>query len=85
MEVRVSIYHMQGKASIWWDKMVKLKGIDEGKISWRKFKKYFQKEYLSKHYYDIKVEELFELKLGTMAMEAHEKKIYRTFELCGLH
>ena len=41
MEARVSIYHLQGKASIWWDQLVKLKDIDEEKISWRKFKKYF--------------------------------------------
>ena len=64
MEARESIYHLQGKASIWWDQLVKLKDINEDKISWRKFKKYFQKEYLSKHYYDKKMEELFEIKLG---------------------
>ena len=51
-----------------------MKDIDEDKISWRKFKKYFQKEYLSEHYYDKKMEEFFELKLGSMTMEAYEKK-----------
>ena len=74
MEARVAIYHLQGKATIWWDQLVKLKDIDEDKTSWRKFKKYFQKEYLSEHYYDKKMEELFELKLGSMTMEAYEKK-----------
>ena len=39
MEARAAIYHLQGKASIWWDQLVKLKEIDEDKISWRKFKK----------------------------------------------
>ena len=39
MEARVAIYHLQGKATIWWDQLVKLKDIDEDKISWRKFKK----------------------------------------------
>ena len=73
MEARVAIYHLQGKASIWWDELVKLKDIDEEKIYWRKFKKYFQKESLSEHYYDKKMEELFELKLGSMTMEAYEK------------
>ena len=75
MEERVAIYHLQGKASIWWDKLVKLKDIDEDKISWRNFKKYFKKEYLSKHYYDKMMEELFELNLGSMTMESYEKKI----------
>ena len=75
MEARVSIfYHLQGKASIWWDQLVKLKDIDVGKISWMNFKKYFKKEYLSEHYYDKKMEEFFELKLGSMTMEAYEKK-----------
>ena len=74
MEARVAIYHLQGKSSIWWDQLVKLEDIDENKISWRKFKKYFQKEYLSEHYYDKKMEELFELKLRSMTMEAYEKK-----------
>ena len=74
MEERVSIYHLQGKASIWWDRLVKLKDIDEEKISLRKFNKYFHKEYISNKYYDKKMEELFELKLGSVTMEAYEKK-----------
>ena len=41
MEARVAIYHLQGKETIWWDPLVKLKDIDEDKTSWRKFKKYF--------------------------------------------
>ena len=44
------------------------------KIYWRKFKKYLQKEYIFEHYYDKNMEELFELKLGSMTMEAYEKK-----------
>ena len=61
MEARVAIYHLQGKATIWWDQLVKLKDIDKDKISWRKFNKYFQKEYLSEHYYDKKMEEFLSL------------------------
>ena len=33
MEARVAIYYLQGKASIWRDQLVKLKDIDEDKIS----------------------------------------------------
>ena len=50
-----------------------MKDIDEYRISWRKLKKYFRKEYLREHYYDKKMEEFFELKLGSMTMEAYEK------------
>ena len=73
MEARVAIYHFQGKASIWWGQLVKLKDIDEGKISWRKFKKYFQKVYLFEHYYDNKMEDFCEIKLGSMAVDSYEK------------
>jgi hypothetical protein len=38
-----------------------------------KFKKYFQKKYLSKHYYDRKMKEFFELKLGSMTMDEYER------------
>ena len=38
------------------------------------FKKYFQQEYLSKKYYDNKMEELFELKLGNLTMDVYEKR-----------
>ena len=31
-------------------------------------------EYLFEHYYDKKMEEFFELKLGSMTMESYEKK-----------
>ena len=55
------------------DQLVKLKDIDEDKISWKKFTKYFQKECLSGNYYDKNMEEFFELKLGSMTMDAYEK------------
>ena len=54
--------------------MVKIKFIDEDKISWKKFKKYFQKEYLSEHYYEKKMGEFLEIKLGSMTMESYENK-----------
>ena len=73
MEERVVIFHLKGKASIWWDHLVKLKDIDKDKISWKKFK-YFKKEYLFEHYYDKKMEEFFDLKLGIVTMNSHEKK-----------
>jgi hypothetical protein len=65
MEAKISIYHLQGKASMWWDQLKQVKHIDEKRISWKYFKKYFQKKYLSEHYYDKKMQEFFELKLGT--------------------
>jgi hypothetical protein len=51
---KIVIYKLKEKASMWWDQYVQLKHIDEKKITWREFKRYFEKKYLTKHYYDRK-------------------------------
>ena len=72
MEARVAIYHLQGNESIQWDHIVNLKDINIDILSWKKFNKYFYKEYLYENYYDKNMEELFELKLRIMTMDAYE-------------
>jgi hypothetical protein len=42
---------------------VQVKHIDEKKITWREFKRYFQKKYLMKCYNDRNMKEFFKLKL----------------------
>jgi hypothetical protein len=71
MEANIIIYHLQRKASIWWDQLKHVKNIDEKRISW----KYFQKQYLSEHYYDKKMQDFFEFKLGNMTMEEYNKML----------
>ena len=73
MEERIYIYHFKWRASIWWKHLVKLKYIDEENITWRKFKKYFQQEYLPEKYYDNKMEEFFEVELRNITMDPYEK------------
>jgi hypothetical protein len=63
-EGRIAIYHLKGKESMWWDQYVQVQHIDEKKVTWREFERYFQKKYLTKRYYDRKMKEFFELKLG---------------------
>jgi hypothetical protein len=58
---------------MWWDQIVQVKNIDEKRITWRKFKKYFQKKYLSKNYYDKKMTEFIELKIRSMTMDEYER------------
>jgi hypothetical protein len=58
---------------MWWNQLKKAKNIDDNRISWRQFKGYFQEKYLSEQYYERKMKEFFELKLGTMTMEEYEK------------
>jgi hypothetical protein len=57
---------------MWWYQLKKFEHINESRITWKKFKKYFQKEYLSKHYYDKKMQDFFELMLGRMTMGEYE-------------
>jgi hypothetical protein len=72
VEGRISIYQIKGKASMWWDQLVQVKYIKEKCVTWREFKKYFEKKYLTKRYYDKKMKELFELKLGSMTIDEYE-------------
>jgi hypothetical protein len=51
------------------------KNIDEKRISWKYSKKYFHQQDLLENYYDNKMQELFDLKLGILTMEKYEKKL----------
>jgi hypothetical protein len=50
---------------MWWDQFMQVQHIDKKKVTWRAFKRYFQNKYLTKPYYDNKMEFL-ELNLGSM-------------------
>jgi hypothetical protein len=71
-EGRITIYHMKGKASMWWDKIVQVQHIREKNVTWKEFKRNFEK-YLTKRYYDKKMKEFFELKLGNMTIDEYER------------
>jgi hypothetical protein len=73
-EGRISIYRLKGKASMWWDQFLQVQHIDEKKVTWREFKRYFQKKYLTKQYYDKKMKEFFEIKLGSMTIYEYERR-----------
>ena len=74
-EGRISIYQLNGKASMWRDQLVQVQQIKEKSVTWREFKKYFEKKYLTKRYYDKKIKELFELTLGSMTIDEYERRI----------
>jgi hypothetical protein len=65
-ERRIVIYQLKGKASMWWDQFVQVQHIKEKEVTWKEFKRYFEKKYLTKRYYDRKMKEFLELKLGNM-------------------
>jgi hypothetical protein len=74
VEGRISIYQLKGKASMWWDQLVQVQHIEEKSVTWREFKKYFENKYLTKIYYDKKMKEFFELKLGSMTIDEYERR-----------
>jgi hypothetical protein len=53
---------------------VQVQHIDEKKVTSREFKRYFQNKYLMKWYYDKKMKEFFELKLGSMTIDEYERR-----------
>jgi hypothetical protein len=55
LEAIISTYHLHRKDSLWWDQMKQVEHVNESRITWKQFKKYFQKEYLSEHFYDKKM------------------------------
>ena len=61
---RINIYNLNGRASIWWENLMQVKGVKERLVRWDQFKKYFEEKYLSSRYYDNKRKEFNELKLG---------------------
>ena len=42
IKARVAILTLGGRASIWWEHHRKVKKINERKIVWKQFKKYFK-------------------------------------------
>ena len=75
MKVRVTIFNLNGRESIWWEHLRQVKRIKERRLKWKQFKQYFKQKYLSnRHYYD-KIKEFHELRLGQLTMEEYANKL----------
>jgi hypothetical protein len=59
---------------MWWDQLVQVQHIKEKSVTWKEFKKYFEKKYLTKRYYDKKMKELFELNIESMTIDECERR-----------
>ena len=69
MKERVSIFNLNGRASIWWEHFKHVKKISERRLKWKQFKNYFKQKYLSDRHYDDKIKEFHEMRLGRRTME----------------
>ena len=64
---------MNGGDSICWEYLKEIKGLKETKLTWKQFEKYFRKAYLPEKYYDEKIKEFHEHKLGKLTMDSYAK------------
>ena len=69
MKARVSIFNLTGRTSIWWEHFRKVKKISDMKIVWKQFQNFFRQKYLFDRYYDGKIKEFHDLRLGKLSME----------------
>jgi hypothetical protein len=73
VEGRISMYQLKGKVSMWWDQVVKVWHIRKKDTTWKEFKRFSEKKYLTKRYYERKMKEFFELKMGSMTIVEYER------------
>jgi hypothetical protein len=83
LEDKISTYHLHGKVAMWWDQLKQVEHINESRITWKQLRKYFQKEYLSEHFYDKKMQDFFELRLGSMTMAEYENNFVEMLKYVG--
>ena len=48
---QMAIYNLTGKADNWWQDIKRVKKLKEKYLTWRVFKKYFKRKFLSEQYY----------------------------------
>ena len=68
-KAKMATYNLNGKPSIWWNDLKLVSHISEKRLSWKQIEKMFKQKYLSKQYFDRKIKEFHELKLGQLNMQ----------------
>lgn len=68
LKSRLSIFQLRGKATLWWDEVKMVWGVDEQEVTWKQFQKYFKDRYLIEWFYDDKGKEFHGLRLGQQTM-----------------
>ena len=70
----MAIYNLTEKADIWWQDIKRFKNLKEKYATWRIFKKYFKRKFLSEQYY-VSGKEFYELRQDSMSMKELSGKI----------
>jgi hypothetical protein len=76
LKARISIFNLNGKASIWWEDLRNVKRIHENDLSWKQLEEYFKKKYVLDKYFDEKTKEFYELKKGQITIEEYINKLH---------
>ena len=69
MKSRLAIYKLNAKEARRWRDLKHTKR-DEVKIRWSNFRRIFQEKYMFEKFFDRKVKEFHELKMGSMTMDS---------------
>lgn len=54
LKEHLAIFQLQGKATLWWEEVKIVIGVNEQNITWDKFHEYFKERYLTERFYDEK-------------------------------
>ena len=65
----MAICNLTRKDDIWWKDIKQVKNIKEKYLTWRVFKKYFKRKFLSEKHYEERAKEFYELNLVSMSMK----------------
>jgi hypothetical protein len=74
LKVRITIFILNGKTSIWWEDLKNVKGIHEKEFLWKQFEKYFKKKYILEKYFNGNTKEFYELNLGQLTIDEYINK-----------
>eukprot|EP00253_Pinus_taeda_P020256 PITA_20256 len=69
LKARLAIFQLQGKATLWWEEVKTVRGVNEQNITWEKFQRYFKERYLTERFYNEKAKEFHDLRLGQLTMD----------------
>ena len=70
MKARLAIYNLNEKETRWWRDLKNTKKDMVKEIRWSNFHRIFQEKYMSKIFFDRKVKEFQELRMGLMTINA---------------
>eukprot|EP00253_Pinus_taeda_P016529 PITA_16529 len=69
LQARLAIFQLQSKATLWWEEVKMIWGVNEQDITWETFQRYFKEKYLTERFYDEKAREFHDLRLGQQTMD----------------